>query len=113
MAHRRRYEEIVNYLTCAGPWGHADQILRVFCGSPLDRLDVIRQAVINGEIGGLPITTGPFDGAAPPPDEHIRLWAPMVLGAGALSGGPLGLPKPAIRLAGGPLQRYPPWRSVC
>ena len=57
-------EQMMGYLTWAGPWNHGSQILRVFRGRPnfrqtLDRVDVIRQAVARDELRELPITSGP------------------------------------------------------
>ena len=101
-------EEILNYLTWIGPEGSTSRLMQLFGGGAifqrtLSRMDIIRQAKIQGRLQELPITTEPFDGTIPEIEENIHLWAPRVT-----EGGPLfRFPPPAGNMPWEPLHRYP------
>ena len=101
-------EEVLNYLTWIGPEGSTSRMMQMFGGGAvfqqtLRRMDIIRQAKIQGRLQELPITTEPFDGTIPEIEENIHLWAPKVTEGEP----PSRFPPPAGNMPWEPVQRYP------
>ena len=101
-------EEILDYVTWIGPEGDVNRLMRLFGGRGIfqrtvARMDIIRQAKIQGRLHELPITAERFNGTIPEIEENILLWAPRVT-----EGGPLfRFPPPGGNLPWEPLHRYP------
>ena len=101
-------EEIMNYVTWIGPAVSVGGVARMFGGREnlqrtLRRMEIIRQAKIQGKLDLLPIDTEPFNGALPEIDGNIYWWAPRVIG-----GDPhFEHPPPGGNILWGPLHRCP------
>ena len=67
------------------------------------RMEVIRQARIQGTLSALPIFTERFNGTIPEVGGNIHLWAPRVAGGEP----PFGHPPPGGAMPWEPLHRYP------
>ena len=98
--------EIMEHMINTGPWSTAGGIVAVFRGrvvfrSMMNRLDIIRGAVLRGEEGELPITTGVPDGSVPSNDPYINWWAPYVQEGGEM------YPISVEHMRGELLPRYP------
>ena len=101
-------EEILDYITWIGPEGDVNRLMRLFGGREVfqrtvARMDIIRQAKIQGRLHELPITAERFNGTIPEIEENILLWAPRVAGGEPF----FGFPPPGGNLPWEPLSRYP------
>ena len=101
-------EEILDYITWIGPEGDLGRLMRLFGGREIfqrtvARMDIIRQAQIQGRMHELPITVERFNGTIPEIEENIHLWAPRVAGGEPF----FGYPPPGGSLPWEPLHRYP------
>ena len=98
--------EVSEYMITTGPRPATEQIMAVFRGrvifrSMMNRLNIIRPAVLRGELGSLPTMTGAPDGSVPMNDPYINWWAPYVQEGGEE------YPISVTHLEGATLQRYP------
>ena len=101
-------EEILDYITWIGPEGDINRLMRLFGGRAIfqrtvARMDIIRQAQIQGRLHELPLTTERFNGTIPELEENIHLWAPRVAGGEPF----FGFPPPGGNMPWEPLFRYP------
>ena len=98
--------EMMEYINATGPWPTTGRIVAVFRGrvifrSMMNRLNIIRLAVLRGEAGSLPITTGVPDGSIPANDQYAHWWAPYFQEGGEM------YPANETNMEGAMLQRYP------
>ena len=101
-------EEILNYLLWIGPHGSTGRLLRMFGGRgifqrTLERLQIVRQAKIQGRLRELPLEVERFDGTIPEIAGNIQMWAPQV----AEGEHPFLHPPPGASMPWEPLNRYP------